>query len=138
MAGFTNMKQYAQTSGTEGVATNATFAGPWVSIIDRQSLGWQVVLTGTGSPTAAFKIEVTDDDDAPAKADANLSPGFSDVTPAALTSVNPAGGGGNVNIQVTMDPGPRARFARFRYVFTSGGSANQLLKVGHSSWGAGS
>lgn len=133
MSGFYNNALY----GGAAQPTNVSFVGPWFRIDDASSIGVQVIMTGTGSPTATWGMDVTDDEDAPRTADANLVPG---VTPLTLTSdmtaQNPAGTTANINFLFQFDPSPRAKWARWKYTRASGGDAGLLLKIGINTWGA--
>jgi hypothetical protein len=128
-----NNPQYAKsgTPATEGWPTDSSTVGPWILISGITAIGVQIIMpNGISSPTGSFICEVTDDEAAPATPDANLSPGISNVTPAAIAAVNPPGTDTAVNIHNTISPGPRAKWFRFRYAATSGGTAAQTLKVG--------
>lgn len=137
MPGFYNNAKYAQTSGAEGWPSNASTIGPWLRIDDASSIGWQVLVAGTSNPQGVLGMDVTDDEDAPSKADANLSPGVTAVVfSAAQTAQQPAGGGVAINYLFQFDPSPRAKWGRWKYTVTGGGSATVgSIKVGVSHWG---
>ena len=121
MSGFRTEPVYASTNGVAGVATNASFTGTWINIEDVSSIGFQVIMAGTSSPVAAWGADITNQDNPNRESDSSF------VTPLTLTSdmtaQNPAGGGTAVNYLFQFEPCPRAKWMRFKYVYTSGGSA---------------
>ena len=134
MSGYYNNANYF---GSAGVATNASYVGPWIAIDDVSSIGVKVYLTGTSSPVATWGADVTDDPDAPKKADANILPGITALTLTDdMTDQNPVGDAANINFLFQFDPAPRAKWFRFKYTRASGGSASLLLKDSINTWGA--
>lgn len=118
---------YAVTSpGLVGVATNASWVGPWIPIRRNSSVGFQVVMTGTSAPLGAWGADVTNDDD---PAHGTLGATALTLT-SAMTAQNPAADSANINFLFDFNPAPTARWIRFKYTRTSGGSASRLLLVG--------
>ena len=140
---FRTMQAYAVTNTagvlSDGVATNASWVGPWINVEGMTSIAWQAILTATGSPTGVWGCDVTDDErlEVNSLADSALRPG---VTPIVLSTAqlaeNPNGTTTARNYHFQFDPSPRAKWARFKLTISGGGSASQLLKVGFSGWGA--
>jgi hypothetical protein len=136
MSGWYNNDHYGSTPGV-GLATNASFTGPWFRIDDASSIGIQVVLTATSSPVATWGLDVTDDEQAPQKADADIQPGITAITLTSdMTAQNPNGTTTDRNFLFQFDPSPRAKWARWKYTRSSGGSASLLMKIGVNTWGA--
>lgn len=144
MSRFRTQQDYFQGAR----ATNASFVGDWFWIEDADSIGFIASLTGTGSPTAAYSMDLSNDPDANKKNDplhgtANdnqliQAPTDWPLTAAQKTAANPAGTTANINVLTlfagegngTVNPGcPRAKWARIRYNFASGGSASLLQRV---------
>ena len=140
MAGFNTIRDYAQTSGVPGVATNGSFVGPWINVEDASSIAFQVLLTATSSPVATWGADVTNDPDAQrlSKADAALIPGVTALTLTSdMSDQDPDGTTNDINFLFQFDPSPRAKFMRFKYTRASGGSATAtLLKIAVTTWGA--
>ena len=129
MSGFNTNNHYAQTAGVDGVATNASFTGPWIKVEDASSIGFQTVMTGTSSPVAAWGADVTNDEEPNSKADSALMITALTLT-AAMIAQNPIGDAANINFLFQFDPSPRAKWMRWKYVRSSGGSATAtLLKI---------
>lgn len=125
--------------GAAGVATNASFVGPWFRIDDVSAIGVQVLLTGTSSPVATWGMDVTMDEAAgtPNRADAEMIPGITPLTlTTEMTDEDPAGDAADINFLFQFDPAPRAKWARWKYTRSSGGSASLLLKVAVNTWGS--
>jgi len=115
------------------IASNASFVGAWFWIEDANSIGLIATIpAGSGSPTASYTMEVSDDPDANKKTDAQLLQPPTAVTfTAAQIAAFPAGADVAQNFLYQFDPCPRAKWARFSYIRTGGGSAtlNQRLAV---------
>jgi len=134
--GYATRNNYAQTNAagvtTNGVATNATWTGPWIRVDAATSLAFQIILTATGAPVAALTLEGTNDPAAMTTPDAVLDPGITVIANAALTALNLAA---NVNTLIEATPSPRICFIRMKYTYTSGGNAGLLLKVAYTMFG---
>lgn len=128
MSRFRNQAAYS-TAG--GIATNASFVGAWFLIDDIDSIGVIVTIpTGAGSPTATFGLDVSNDPYADKKTDAQLVQPPTPITmTAAMIAVNPPGTDTAVNFLFDFDPCPRAKWARFKYTRTAGGSASLLQNI---------
>jgi len=113
-----------------GVATNASFTGDWVPLFALASIGWQVVMTGTGNPVGTFGVDISCDEDPVNKPVLGATPL---TLTSAMTAQNPTGTGAAVNYLFDFSPRPDARWIRFNYVATSGGSASKLLLIG-AAW----
>lgn len=115
------------------IATNASFVGDWFWIEDVDSIGVIATIpTGAGSPTAVYGMDVSDDPDAKLKNgnDAQLIQPPTPITfTAAQIAVNPAGADVAVNFLFQFDPSPRAKWARFKYTRSAGGSASLLQRI---------
>ncbi len=113
-----------------GVATNVSTVGGWIPCNQNGAIGFTAVMTGTSAPVGVWGVDVTDDTD---------PNGASDLGATALTltteqlAVNPAGDSANINFLFWFAPAPPAKWIRFKYTRTSGGSASKLLKVGVST-----
>lgn len=133
------LERYAETIasgvGSAGVATNASWVGPWVNIEGVTSIGVQVNLTGTTAPVGTWGADVIDTEKAPTTA----NPGELTETALTLTAAqlaqNPIGDSANINFLFQFDPAPRAKWFRFKLTRSAGGSASQLLKSGISMYG---
>lgn len=123
-------QNYAMTAGVAGVATNASWTGAWVPCNPNGAIGFTVVMTGTSAPVGTWAVDVTNDTD---------PVGGVDLGATALTltaeqlAFNPIGDSANINALIYFAPAPPAKWIRFKYVRTSGGSATKLLKVGVST-----
>jgi hypothetical protein len=116
-------------TGVGGAATNASYVGPWILIEDISDVGFQAVLTGTSNPTATWGADVTNQ-----VANPNVSaPPAGKITALTLTDEmtdqNPAGDGANINYLFQFSPAPRAKWMRFKYTRSLGGSASLLLQL---------
>jgi hypothetical protein len=112
------------------IASNVSWVGPWIEVDDADSLGFIAVLTGTGAPVASWGCDVSNDPNASKKADNALIQAPTGLTlVAAQLAQNPVGDSANINFLFQFDPSPRAKWARFKYTRTSGGSGNPLLMV---------
>ena len=114
------------------VPTNASFVGNWVLVEDCNSIGFDVSLTGTGSPTGTWGADVTDERYANVfnGNDGGITKPITALTlTAAMTAQNPAGTTANINYLFMFDPCPRAKWMRFKYTAASGGSASNLLTI---------
>lgn len=113
------------------IATNATFTGAWFLVEDINSIGIIVTIpTGAGSPTAVFGMDASNDPDALKKTDAQLIQTPTPITmTAAMIAVNPPGTDTAVNFLFSFDPMPRAKYLRFNYVRSAGGSASLLMRI---------
>jgi len=113
-----------------GVATNASFVGAWIPCNANGAIGFTVVMTGTSAPVGTWGVDVTDDADPVNASDLGATPL---TLTSAMTAQNPAGDSANINFLFYFLPAPPARWIRFKYTRSSGGSATKLLKVGVSS-----
>jgi len=87
-------------------------------------------MTGTGAPVGTWGADVTDDEN-PNGSSYVASLGATPLTlTSAMSAQNPAGDSANINFLFSFDPVPPAKWIRFKYTATSGGSASKLLKVG--------
>ena len=113
-----------------GVPTNASFVGAWIPCNQNGSIGFTAILTGTGAPVATWGVDVTNDTDPNGAADLGAT---ALTLTADMTAKNPAGDSANINFLFMFSPAPPAKWIRFKYTRTSGGSASNLLKVGVST-----
>lgn len=134
MPGPYNNDHYGSTPGV-ALPTNASKVGPWFRIDDVSSIGVQAILTGTSAPVATWGFDVTMDEDAPRRTDAELKITALTLT-TDMTAQNPAGDSANINFLFLFDPAPRAKWGRFKYTRASGGSASLLLTLAINTWGS--
>jgi hypothetical protein len=129
-----NHSAYARTAGVPGVATNASWVGPWVRVPKAGGIGFQVVMTGTGAPVGTWGADITDDDGDPNGATFTAVLGATPLTlTAAMTAQNPIGDSANINFLFDFNPAPSAKWIRFKYTRSAAGSATAtVLKVGVS------
>lgn len=104
--------------------STATIVGPWIRLTDLDSIGIQEKWTGVAT-TGTFGFEINDDED-PNVARSVMGPKA--ITPTAdITAAAPAGGtSGSASINLVGANMPRAKWGRFVYTRTSGGSAAAL------------
>ena len=113
-----------------GVPTNASFVGPWIPCNNNGAIGFLVVMTGTSAPVGTWGVDVTNDNQPASASDLGATPV---AATAVMTSNNPSGNSANLNFIAQYAPAPPAKWIRFKYTATSGGSASNLLKVSVSS-----
>lgn len=123
-------QNYALTSGVPGVATNASWTGAWIPCNSNGAIGFTVVMTGTSAPVGTWGVDVTNDTDPVGSSDLGAT---ALTLTSEMTAVNPAGDSANINFLFYFAPAPPAKWIRFKYTRTSGGSATKLLKVGVST-----
>lgn len=106
--------------------STATIVGSWIRLTDLDSIGIQEKWTGVAT-TGTFGFEINDDED-PNVGNGRTVLGPKAITPTAdITAAAPAGGtSGSASINLAGASMPRAKWGRFVYTRTSGGSAASL------------
>lgn len=123
-------QNYATSSGINGVPTNASWTGNWIPCNQNGALGFTVVMTGTSAPVGSWGLDITNDD-SPVNAP-DLGATALTLT-SDMTAQNPVGDSADINFLFYFAPAPPAKWCRFKYTRSSGGSASRLLKVSVSS-----